>query len=322
MRKRALILGISGQDGAYLAKYLLDRGYSVVGSSRDPCSQKFFALEYMGLSSKVEIIKLSLQCPEEICKTLSKIQPDEVYNLAGQTSVAQSFETPLIAYQGSANSTIFFLEAIRSTSQSVKYFNACSSDCYGDTPHAGATEETPFRPRSPYALGKAIAFWTTKVYREAYGLHACSAILFSHESPFRPESFVTQKIIAAVKEIAAGKRRKLKIGNPDIERDWGWAPDYVSAMHEMLQQERPKDFVIATGESHKIIDFVQLAFDIEGLDWRAYVKFDAALERPNDVMLSRANPKKVLQELGWKSKTNFKDVVSGMLGGANEIYTH
>ena len=249
-KKRALISGISGQDGAYLAKLLLDKGYEVFGSSRDAQMANFSNLKRLGIYDHIGFESMALNDFRSVLQTLAKVNPDELYNLAGQSSVGLSFQQPVETLESISVGTLNLLEAIRFIKLPVKFYNACSSECFGDTGGLAAIETTPFKPRSPYAVAKAAAFWELANYREAYGLFACSGILFNHESPLRPERFVTRKIVAAACRIAGGSKEKLRLGNISIARDWGWAPEYVEAMWLMLQQEQPDDYVIATGETN------------------------------------------------------------------------
>ncbi len=311
--KKALIFGISGQDGAYLAKLLLDRGYTVYGTSRDAQVSSFGNLEYLGIQDRVELRSAALNDFRSVLQVLSKTQPDEVYNLAGQTSVGLSFDQPVEALESIAIGTLNILEAIRFTGKPIKFYNAASSEVFGDINGVAADETTPFSPRSPYAVAKATAFWEVANYREAYGIFACSGILFNHDSPLRPERFVTQKIVASACRIAAGTQDKLYLGNIDVRRDWGWAEDYVEAMYLMLQQERSDDYVIATGESYKLADFIEIAFNCVGLEWQDYVISDKTLWRPTDIAISCGNPTKAKEQLGWEAKHKIADIVRLMI---------
>jgi GDPmannose 4,6-dehydratase len=248
-----------------------------------------------------------------VLQVLTKIQPDEIYNLAGQSSVGLSFEQPVETLESITTGTLNLLEAIRFLGVPIKLYNAGSSECFGDTGETVADETTPFRPRSPYAVAKAAAFWEVANYREAYGLFACSGILFNHESPLRPERFVTQKIIAAACRIAQGSTEQLYLGNMQIQRDWGWAPEYVEAMYLMLQQEEPDDYVIATGESSSLEEFVAAAFASVNLDWQSHVVIDNSLLRPTDLAVGRGNPVKAKNKLGWQAKYKMKQVVQMMV---------
>ena len=311
--KTALICGVSGQDGAYLADLLLKQGYSVYGTSRDAQMSSFSNLSRLGIREKIKLESMSLTDFRSVLQILTKVKPDEVYNLAGQSSVGLSFEQPVETLESMAIGTLNLLEAIRFTGAKIKLYNASSSECFGDTKGLPADENTPFHPRSPYAVAKATAFWEVANYREAYGLFACSGILFNHESPLRPERFVTQKIVKAAIDIAAGKQDKLYLGDISIQRDWGWAPEYVEAMYLMLQQEEPDDYVIATGETYALESFIETAFSCVGLDWKTCVKSDSNLLRPTDIAVGRGNPGKAEQKLGWKAKYKMPDVVKMMI---------
>jgi GDPmannose 4,6-dehydratase len=311
--KTALISGISGQDGAYLADLLLKQGYSVYGTSRDAQMSSFGNLSRLRIREKIKLESMILTDFRSVLQTLTKIQPDEVYNLAGQSSVGLSFEQPVETLESIATGTLNLLEAIRFTGAKIKLYNASSSESFGDTKGLPADENTPFHPRSPYAVAKSTAFWEVANYREAYGLFACSGILFNHESPLRPERFVTQKIVKAAVDIAAGKQEKLYLGDISIQRDWGWAPEYVEAMYLMLQQEEPDDYVIATGETYALESFIETAFSCVGLDWKTCVKSDSNLLRPTDIAVGRGNPSKAEQKLGWKAEYKMPDVVRMMI---------
>jgi GDPmannose 4,6-dehydratase len=311
--KTALICGISGQDGAYLAQLLLSKGYSVCGTSRDAQMSSFSNLVKLGIRDRVKLESVALNDFRSVLQVLTKIQPDEVYNLAGQTSVSLSFEQPVETLESIATGTLNLLESIRFFNKPIKFYNAGSSECFGDTGGEAATETTPFRPRSPYAVAKAAAFWEVANYREAYNLFACSGILFNHESPLRPERFVTQKIVSTACRIAAGSTEKLLLGNIEIERDWGWAPEYVEAMYLMLQQDEPDDYAIATGTSHKLSDFVHYTFAALDLDWQEHVVTDKSLLRPTDIALGKGNPAKAHEKLGWQARYQLQDLIKMMI---------
>jgi GDPmannose 4,6-dehydratase len=306
--KKALICGISGQDGAYLAQLLLQKEYVVFGTSRDAQMSSFRNLAQLGIRKQVSLESMSLNDFRSVLQVLAKVKPDEVYNLAGQSSVGLSFEQPVETMESISVGTLNLLEAIRFTNLPIKFYNASSGECFGNTVEP-ADENTPFRPRSPYAVAKAAAFWEVANYRESYRLFACSGILFNHESPLRPERFVTRKIIAAACRIAEGSPEKLILGNISIQRDWGWAPEYVEAMWLMLQQEQPDDYVIATGETHTLEDFVTMAFSALGLNWKEHVEFDSNLLRPTDLAVGTANPRKAKEKLCWSAKYQMQDVV-------------
>jgi GDPmannose 4,6-dehydratase len=311
--KTALICGISGQDGAYLAQLLLSKGYNVCGTSRDAQVSSFSNLVRLGIRDKVKLESVALNDFRSVLQVLTKIKPDEVYNLAGQTSVGLSFEQPVETLESIATGTLNLLESIRFLGNPIKFYNAGSSECFGDTAGEAANETTPFRPRSPYGVAKSAALWEVANYREAYNLFACSGILFNHESPLRPERFVTQKIISTACRIAAGSPEKLSLGNIEIERDWGWAPEYVEAMYLMLQQNEPDDYVIATGTSHKLEDFVSHTFSELNLDWKEYVLTDKSLLRPTDITLGKGNPTKAKEKLGWQAKSKMQDIIKMMI---------
>lgn len=310
--KIALIFGVSGQDGAYLARLLLNRGYMVYGTSRDAQMSSFRNLARLGILDKVRVESVAVNDFRSVISALAKIQPDEIYNLASQSSVGLSFQQPVETLESISVGTLNILEAIRFVGKPVRFYNANSSECFGDI-NSAADESTPFAPRSPYAVAKAAAFWEVANYREAYGLFACSGILFNHESPLRPERFVTRKIVTAACRIAAGSKEKLRLGNIAIRRDWGWAPEYVEAMWLMLQQENPGDFVIATGESHSLEAFVDTAFSAVQLDWRDHVVQDSGLFRPTELSVGRGNPAKAQTKLGWKARYRMRDVVRMMV---------
>jgi GDPmannose 4,6-dehydratase len=320
MNKKALICGVSGQDGAYLAQLLLGKGYHVFGASRDAQVASFSNLIQLGIRDQIALDSVSLSDFRSVLQALMKIQPDEVYNLAGQSSVGLSFQQPVETLESIAQGTLNLLEAIRFTARPVRLYNAGSSECFGDT-DLPADENTPYRPRSPYAVAKAAAFWEVANYREAYGLYACSGMLFNHESPLRPERFVTRKIVASACRVAAGTQGQLELGNISIQRDWGWAPEYVEAMWLMLQQDKPQDYVIATGESHSLEEFIETAFSCLGLDWEKYVVLDPALLRPADITVGRADPTRAREHLGWQARHRMRDVVRMMVEAEKEETT-
>lgn len=311
--KTALICGISGQDGAYLAQLLLSQGYLVYGSSRDAQISTFRNLVRLGIRDRVKTCSMALNDFRSVLQVIKKIQPDEIYNLAGQTSVGLSFELPVETMESITLGTLNLLEAIRFIGDPIRLYNASSSECFGDTGATAADENTPFRPRSPYAVAKAAAFWQVANYREAYNLFACSGILFNHESPLRPRRFVTQKIVTTAFEISEGKTDKLYLGDVSIQRDWGWSPEYVEAMYRMLQQDQPDDYVIATGSTHQLGDFVAEVFAYLGLDWRQHVEVDPGLYRPTDIAISRGSAAKASQQLGWQAKYSMKEVAHMMV---------
>ena len=318
MAKTALICGISGQDGTYLANLLLDRGYRVVGTSRDAQIGAFANLTRIGIKERVELTSMASNDFRSVLQVLSRYEPDEIYNLGGQSSVGLSFEQPVETLESISLSNLNLLEAIRFLGCKTRYYSAGSSECFGNHGDVPANEATPFRPRSPYAVAKAAAFWQVANYREAYGLFACSGILFNHESPLRPERFVTQKIVRAACRIAAGSNERLKLGDIDIQRDWGWAPEYVEAMWLMLQQDTAQDFVIATGSTHSLSEFLGEAFQSVGLDWKEHVDFDPSLARPTDLRVSCADPSHAASVLGWRASSCMPDVVRRMVSAELE----
>jgi GDPmannose 4,6-dehydratase len=313
MGTTALIAGVSGQDGAYLAHHMLTLGYRVVGTSRDAQMADLSRLERLGITAEVQLMSLAPNDFRSVLKAVSGVQPQEIYNLAGQTSVGLSFDQPVECMESISVATLNLLEVIRYLNASVRLFNAGSSECFGDTGRQPANEDTPFKPRSPYAVAKATAFWQVANYREAYGLFACTGILANHESPLRPNRFVTQKIIQGVKAIAAGKQEKLVLGNLDIWRDWGWAPEYVEAMHLMVQQdENPKDFLIASGQTHSLGQLVNIAFEMAGLDAEDWIEVSRDFMRPSDLSYSAMNPAKMAIEFNWKPASGLRDIVTKM----------
>jgi GDPmannose 4,6-dehydratase len=313
MGKRALICGISGQDGAYLAKLLLGRDYEVWGSSRDAELTAFTNLHRLNIYDSVHLASLNLRDVGSVIGLLRRSRPDEVFSLAGQSSVGLSFQQPVETIESVALGALTLLEAIRLSDLDIRLYNAGSTECFGDTGDDTANEDTQFHPRSPYAVAKASAFWTVANYREAYGMFACTGILSNHDSPLRPRRFVTRKIVHAVASLALGKDIKLSLGNLEIERDWGWAPEYVEAIAMMLEQAAPQDYIIATGQSHTLTEFVETAFHLVNRDWRDYVSIDEQLMRPTDILRNKIDPSKAASGLGWKAKNGMKEVISKML---------
>lgn len=311
--KSALIVGGSGQDGAYLAQALLERDYRVIVTSRDAQVNAFGALRRLGIRDDVRVKSLAPTDFGSVLEILAAERPDELYNLAGQSSVGLSFTQPVETVESNCIGTLNLLEAMRHYGGELRMYNACSSECFGDTGLLPADESSPFRPRSPYAVAKAAAFWLVTHYREAYGLFCCSGILFNHESPLRPDRFVTQKIVKAACRIAAGSGEQLNLGRIEIARDWGWAPEYVQAMRQMLQHPRADDFVIATGHTHQLREFVEQVFAVLGLDWREHVGTALDLHRPADIDVSRANPAKARALLGWVATITMPEVARRMV---------
>jgi GDPmannose 4,6-dehydratase len=305
--------------GLIYVRLLLEKRYEVHGTARDAQMSTFYNLQQIGIKDQVRFHSMALNDFRSVLQILTKVQPDEIYNLAGQSSVGLSFDQPVETLESISVGTLNLLEAIRFTGSSIKLYSAGSSECFGNTGGHPADEDTPFRPRSPYAVAKATAFWEVANYREAYNLFACTGILFNHESPLRPERFVTKKIIKAACRIAAGNPEKLHLGNISIARDWGSAEEYVKAMWLMLQQEVAEDFVIATGETNTLEDFVAAVFEAVGLNWREHVISDPSLLRPSEIMVSRGNPAKALQKLGWRATRSMRDVVALIIAAEKKI---
>ncbi len=311
--KKALVCGVSGQDGAYIARLLLEKGYEVFGGSRDSQMSTFINLSSLGIKNDINLISVNLNDFRSTLQSIIKIKPDEIYNLSGQSSVGLSFEQPVETLESISIGTLNILESIRFSNSDIKFYNAGSSECFGDTEDNAADENTLFQPRSPYAVAKSTAFWLVSNYRESYNINASTGILFNHESSLRPDRFVTKKIISPACNILSDKSIKLKLGNLDITRDWGWAPEYVEAIWLMLQTETPEDYVIATGESNSLKDFIKTTFEYLGLNYQDHVILDDNLLRPSDLKIGRANPIKAETKLGWKAKSKMKDVIEKMI---------
>ena len=314
MTRRALICGVSGQDGAYLAHLLLDKGYHVTGTSRDAQIASFGNLATLGIRDRVEVELMVLTDFRSTLQTLKKAAPDEIYNLAGQSSVGLSFQQPVETMESISAGVLNLLEAIRFLGLPIRLYNASSSECFGDTGGKPANEDTPFHPRSPYAVAKAAAHWLVVNYRNAYGLHACNGILFNHESPLRPARFVTRKIVVGACSIKRRKLERLQLGNIDIARDWGAASEYVDAMWRLMQLDQPTDLVIATGKTHSLEDFVAAAFAAVGLDWREHVDVEESLRRPSDIAYSAGDPGTAAHLIHWRAKLAMPEVVNMMVG--------
>jgi len=311
--RKALICGMSGQDGSYLAAHLLGLGYTVVGTSRDAQASRFDGLTRLGIRDRVTVESMSLVDFRSTMQVLSRTQPDEIYNLAGQTSVGLSFNQPVETFESIVIGTVNLLEAIRMLGRPIRLYNAGSSEMFGNTGDVPAGETTVLRPCSPYGIAKATSFWQIAQYRQAYKIEACSGILFNHESPLRPERFVTQKIVAGACRVAAGEQDVLSLGDLSVRRDWGWAPEYVVAMHRMLQMETLQDFVIATGQTTSLEDFVREVFASLGLDWRKHVVRDPALTRPSEILSGQADTSHATARLGWTARSRMKDVAQMMV---------
>lgn len=322
-RRRSLIVGISGQDGAYLARHLLTLGREVVGTSRDAQTSRFAGLSALGIREQVTVDSMTLVDFRSTMQAIARHDPDEIYNLAGQTSVGLSFDQPVETFESIIIGTVNLLEAIRMVGRPIRLYNAGSSEMFGNTGGEAAGERSVLRPCSPYGIAKATSFWQIAQYRAAYGLWACTGILFNHESPLRPERFVTQKIVAGACEIAAGRRKTLELGDLSVERDWGWAPEYVVAMQQMLARDQANDFVIATGLTSRLEDFVAEAFKAVGLKWQDHVVTNPGLRRPSEITTIRADVSGARDRLGWTARFRMPDVARMMVearldrGGAN-----
>lgn len=319
--KKALITGITGQDGSYLAELLLAKGYEVHGivrhvAAEDPAVR---VQRIRHILDKIVIHSGSLESYASIFRVVEKVRPDECYHLAAQSFVAVSFEDAFSTMNTNINGTLHILAALKERAPACKFYFAGSSEMFGKVRETPQTEQTPFHPRSPYGISKVTGFDTTRNYREAYGLFACSGILFNHESERRGMEFVTRKISSSVAAIKAGKMDKLHLGNLEARRDWGYAPDYVEAMWLMLQKDNPDDYVIGTGETHSVREFVEAAFDAVGLDWKKYVVINDNLKRPAEVDLLVGDTTKARQELGWQPKVAFAELVEKMVRHDLEI---
>ena len=296
-----------------MSKLLLDRGYEVHGTSRDAQLSNFSNLARLGIREQVKAWSMSTTDFRSVLQVLLRVRPAEVYNLSGQSSVGLSFDQPVETLESVATGTLNLLEAIRFSGLPVRFYSAGSGEVFGDTNGVPATEEMRFAPRSPYAVAKAAAYWQVTNYREAYQLYACTGILFNHESPLRPERYVTRKIVAAACRIADGSAETLVLGNMDVARDWGWAPEYVEAMWLMLQQDIADDYVVATGDTRTLAEFVEATFSCVGLDWHDHVRTDPSLFRPADIRRGAANPSKAKSKLGWQAKNRLNDIVAAMV---------
>ncbi len=315
---RALIFGVGGQDGSYLAKFLLSKGYEVIGSSRDAEIAQFSNLKKLSIFEKIKKVSISINDYESVSNAINIYKPDEIYNLAGQSSVGLSFDQPLESIESIIKATLIILNAIRSTGKLIKFYSAGSSECFGNTNSLPADENTTFNPCSPYGISKASSYWLVKSFRSTYQQYACTGILFNHESPLRPKRFVTQKIVQNVLKIKSGCENKLYLGNLDTKRDWGWAPEYVEAIWLMLQQNNPEDFVIATGKSYSLLEFTKKVFEYFSLDWQDFVVFDKSFIRPNDINDSYANPSLAKEKLGWSAKVDFEELIEKLCEEASK----
>ena len=308
---RALITGVTGQDGSYLAELLLDKGYEVAGMVRRSSTVSFERIAH--LMDRVEFVSGDLLDQFSMVETLRSFEPDEVYNLAAQSFVQTSFSQPVLTGETTALGVTRLLDAVRLVDPSIRYYQASSSEMFGKAAEVPQTETTPFHPRSPYGVAKVYGHWITVNYRESYGLHASSGMLFNHESPRRGLEFVTRKISHGAARIALGQESELRLGNLDAKRDWGFAGDYVEAMWRMLQQDEPGDFVVCTGETHSVREFCQVAFGHLGLDWEAHVVVDEKFIRPAEVDLLVGDASRAAKVLGWSPTVDFEELVTMMV---------
>jgi GDPmannose 4,6-dehydratase len=311
--KKAIIFGVTGQDGPYLAELLLEKSYDVWGTSRDVKKSKLINLKKLGIDKKINLVSVLNDDFQKLSSLINELLPDEIYYLAGQSSVGLSFAEPKETISSNVLGILNVLEVCRLISKKIRIYYAGSSECFGDTAGIAATEETNFHPQSPYAVSKTSAFWLVDNYRNAYDMFICYGILFNHESTFRSQRFVTQKIISTALRISEGSQEKLELGRLDISRDWGWAQEYVEAMWRMLQQGSAEDFIIATGETNSLEQFVGESFNQLGLDWKNHVVINQELIRPSEIIISKANPSKALKKLGWKANYKMADVVKMLL---------
>ena len=312
---RALITGITGQDGAYLAKFLLDKGYQVFGTYRRLSTPNFWRLQYLDIFEKVNLISADMVDSSSILEAIKISEPDEIYHLAAQSFVGTSFEQPVGAGEITGLGVTRILEAVREINPRARFYQASTSELFGNGSSQPQAENTPFQPTSPYASAKLYGYWITKIYREGYGIFACNGILFNHESPLRGLEFVTRKISNAVAKIALKLENELKLGNLEAKRDWGYAPEYVESMWLMLQQNEPDDYVIATNETHSVMEFAARAFSIVDLDWQKYIKVDERFLRPLDINFLQGDYSKSKEKLGWQPRVKFDRLVEIMVKG-------
>ncbi|MBM3910595.1 MAG: GDP-mannose 4,6-dehydratase [Thaumarchaeota archaeon] len=319
--RRALITGITGQDGAYLARFLLSKNYAVYGTFRRLSTPNFWRLSYLGIADKINYISADLFDFSSLIEAIKIAKPDEIYHLAAQSYVGASFDQPLTSGEYTGLAVTRILESIRLTDPQVKYYQASSSEIFGNSSKSYQNENTPFQPQSPYAVAKLYGYWTTKIYRNGYNMFATNGILFNHESPTRGLEFVTRKISNAVARITLGLQKKLVLGNLNGSRDWGYAPEYVEGMWKTLQQKNPDDYVLSTDETHTVKEFVDLAFSHVDLDWKKYVTTDKKLYRIIEVNSLKGDSSKARKELGWNPKVKFKELVKIMINADLERWT-
>ena len=311
--KSAFITGITGQDGAYLAKLLLNKGYKVYGLIARRATPTTWRLQFLDIENQVELINGDLTDLPSIIRAINKAKPSEVYNLGAQSFVGASWQQPVVTAQATGMGVLHVLEAIRLTDQSVKFYQASSSEMFGLVQEPLQSEKTPFYPRSPYGVAKLFGHWMTVNYRESFNMFACSGILFNHESPIRGIEFVTRKVTDAVARIKLGKQQELRLGNIDAQRDWGFAGDYVEAMWLMLQQNQADDYVVATGRTTTVRDMCKIAFEYVGLNYEDYVVIDPTFYRPAEVEILLGNPAKAKRVLGWEAKTSLNTLIEMMV---------
>lgn len=312
--KRVLITGITGQDGAYLAKQLLNRGYEVYGTYRRISSPNFWRILYLGIEKSIHLVPCDILDPVSVFRVIGSIKPNFIYNLAAQSQVLTSFSSPIITSQITGLSVTNILEAILRTDKSIKLYNAATSELFGNVGFTTKfNEDSPFKPSSPYAVAKLYAYWMVKLYRESYGLFAVNGVLFNHESELRGLEFVTRKISNEVAKISLGLSSKIILGNIDTYRDWGYAPEYTNAMRLMMEDDVADDYVVATGETHQIREFLELAFEQVGLDYRNFIEISDKFKRPTDVTYLKGDPSKLKKKFNWKPKTDFKTLVNTMV---------
>lgn len=311
--RSALITGITGQDGAYLAKLLLEKGYRVYGMYRRISTPNFWRLQYLDIYNKIDLIPADLLDAASIAEAIKISDPDEIYHLAAQSFVGASFEQPIGTGEITGLGVARILEGIRQINPAIKFYQASTSELYGAENTKPQDEKTPFMPSSPYAAAKLYGYWIAQIYRKGYGIFACNGILFNHESPLRGLEFVTRKISNSVAKISLGLERELHLGNTNAKRDWGYAPEYVESMWQILQQEAPGDYVVATNETHSVGEFAEKAFEIAGLDSKDYIKIDKKFTRPLDVNYLQGDYSKANKTFGWEPKVKFDELVKIMV---------
>ena len=315
MKKIALITGVMGQDGPYLAKFLLERNYKVYGLIRRYTNPNFENTDYLGVTDKIEFVSGDMTDEASLINIIKHVRPDEVYNLAAQSFVGASWDQAKLTTEINALGVLYLLNAIKICHPTAKFYQASTSEMFGNS-HIDdrQTEDTPFHPRSPYAISKLYAYWITKNFRESYGMFCCNGILFNHESPIRGTEFVTRKISQGVAKIKLGQSKEIRLGNLDSKRDWGFAGDYVEAMWLMLQQGKPDDYIVSTGKNHSIKDFLNIAFNHVGIkNWKKYIKIDPRFKRPAELFTLQGKADKASKVLGWKPKVNFEKLVKMMV---------